>query len=201
MFIKSGKTNWVLIIVVAVIAGAVSGGLVAYINDTVKQTASLPQIAELGKPAGSGGDAGIENGKTDIGAGFNLVFKYGVGGKNVLDTFENKFTKDMIIDSPVIVDFKLTPAEKESIGQKIKELDLFNKESKIKADSDIQVEMTPCSNYYLKVQDNNSVKEINWDNCTGEISQAYRQFADFMINLIESKKEYKNLPAAQGGYL
>ena len=41
MFIKKGKTNWTLVIVVALVAGAVSGGLVVYINDTVKETSSL----------------------------------------------------------------------------------------------------------------------------------------------------------------
>ena len=50
MFIQKGKTNWILIIIVAFVAGAVSGGLVAYINDTVKQTSVLLQIAELKKP-------------------------------------------------------------------------------------------------------------------------------------------------------
>jgi hypothetical protein len=43
MFIQQGKTNWVMIVVVALIAGAVSGGLVAYINDTVRQTTVLSQ--------------------------------------------------------------------------------------------------------------------------------------------------------------
>jgi hypothetical protein len=50
MIIQQGKTNWILIIVVALVAGAVSGGLVAYINDTVWQTTALSQTAELQKP-------------------------------------------------------------------------------------------------------------------------------------------------------
>ena len=50
MFIQPGKTNWFLIIIVALIAGAVGGGLVVYINDTIKQTTALSQIAELKKP-------------------------------------------------------------------------------------------------------------------------------------------------------
>jgi hypothetical protein len=142
-----------------------------------------------------------ESGKASPGGDFNVVFKYGVGGKNVLDTFENKFTKDMVADPAVTADFKLTQAEMESIRQKIKDLDLFNKESKVQPESGTQVMMTPCSNYYLKVQDGTLVKEINWDSCSGQISEAYQQFSDFMINLIESKKEFKDLPAARGGYM
>jgi hypothetical protein len=137
-------------------------------------------------------------GKTIIGGDFNIIFKYGIGSKNALDTFENKFTKDMIAAPSITVDFKLTQAEMESIGQKINGLDLLNKESKV---GDMNVMMTPCSNYYLKLQASDLVKEIIWDNCSGEITKTYQQFSDFMINLIESKKEFKDLPAAQGGYM
>lgn len=198
MIIQKGKTNWVMVIIVALVAGVASGVLTVYVNDTVRQADLLSQIPELKNPKKT------KNGllvPANAVSGFNLVFKYGVAGKNILDTFAGKFTKDMIADPVITADFKLTPAEKESIGQKIKELDLFNKESKIKADPDIQVGMIPCLSYYLKVQDSDLVREINWDNCTGEISEAYRQFADFVINLIESKKEFKDLPPAQGGYM
>jgi len=50
MIIQEGKTNWILIFVVALFAGAVSGGLVVYINDTVDQAAALSQMAELENP-------------------------------------------------------------------------------------------------------------------------------------------------------
>jgi hypothetical protein len=51
MFIKKGKTNWVMIIVVAIIAGAAGGGSVMYINETISQTTALSQVNELQKPA------------------------------------------------------------------------------------------------------------------------------------------------------
>jgi hypothetical protein len=51
------------------------------------------------------------------------------------------------------------------------------------------------------VQGSDLVKEMIWDDCSGEITETYQQFSDFMINLIESKKEFKDLPAAQGGYM
>ena len=50
MFIKKGKTNWVMIVVVAVIAGAVGGGSVAYINDTIKQAMALSQAVQIVNP-------------------------------------------------------------------------------------------------------------------------------------------------------
>jgi hypothetical protein len=325
MFIQQGKTNWIFIIIVALVAGAIGGGLIVYINDTIKQTESLSQADELKKTEitpkkpntpiasdfcagegvacgqlstecncgpgcdcivppidccaglhcqgydinkypsvgkcvkndkipscdqackdigyvsgrvdehtdaeGSGGSYCIDNKevyypglksswidwtnvstglklccclpgavKTSSSSDFNLVFKYGVGGVNVLDTFTNKFTKDMIAAPSITVDFKLTQAEKASVRQKINELGLLNRASEIKTGTDTNVAITPCSNYYLKVQDGALLKEISWDDCSGQIIQAYRKFSDFMINLIESKKEFKDLPEVQGGY-
>ena len=50
MFIEKGKTNWMLIIVVALFAGAIGGGSVAYINDTIKQTQALSQSVQVVAP-------------------------------------------------------------------------------------------------------------------------------------------------------
>ena len=50
MAILTGKNNWILIITVALIAGAVGGGLIVYINNTANQAAVLSQIAELKRP-------------------------------------------------------------------------------------------------------------------------------------------------------
>jgi hypothetical protein len=50
MFIKKGKTNWMMIIIVALIAGAVGGGLVGYVNDTIKQTHDMSQSIQAVNP-------------------------------------------------------------------------------------------------------------------------------------------------------
>ena len=47
MFVAKGKTNWALVISVAVIAGAAGGMSVLYINDTIQQSTMLSQSAEL----------------------------------------------------------------------------------------------------------------------------------------------------------
>ncbi|MCU0653278.1 MAG: hypothetical protein MUD10_03395 [Candidatus Pacebacteria bacterium] len=47
MFIKKGKTDWVLLIAVATIAGAAGGGLMSYINDTVMQNNLMSQEAPV----------------------------------------------------------------------------------------------------------------------------------------------------------
>lgn len=49
MFIQKGKTNWILIIVVALIAGAAGGASTLYINDTVWQANHLVQTVGVGE--------------------------------------------------------------------------------------------------------------------------------------------------------
>lgn len=53
MLIQQGKTNWICIIAVALISGAVGGGLLVYINDTVRSTNSLSQVQFLMNHAGN----------------------------------------------------------------------------------------------------------------------------------------------------
>jgi len=131
---------------------------------------------------------------------FNLIFRYGVGAKNELNTFNNTFTKDMVIDPPITVNLKLSNNEFESIYQKINKLKLFNKGESTKS-SQPNVSVIPCSSYYLNVQDNSNQKELFWDNCRGRISDKFQQFTDFIILIIKSKEEYKKLPPTKGGYI
>jgi hypothetical protein len=61
--------------------------------------------------------------------------------------------------------------------------------------------VTPCSRYYLKVQIDSEQKELSWDDCRGKISDKFQQFSNYIIQIIESREEYKELPAPKGGYI
>lgn len=129
---------------------------------------------------------------------FNIIFKYGVLGGNELNTFNQTYTKDMVMDPSVTIKFKLTDKELEGIYQKINDLDLFNLSTE-PIDGNMMV--TPCSGSYLKVQVGSIKKESSWNYCRGKINDKFQQFTDYIIPIIESKKEYKELPAPKGGYL
>jgi len=126
---------------------------------------------------------------------FNLIFRYGVGAKNELNTFDQTYTKDMVLDPSVTIKFKLTDNELSGIYQKINDLKLFDKNEE-RTDGN----MLPCSSYYLKVQIDSIQKELSW-NCRGKISDKLQQFTNYIIPIIESKQEYKELPTPKGGYL
>ena len=40
---------------------------------------------------------------------FNFIFKYGVSGRNTLDTFKGTYTKDMVLDPAITIELTLSP--------------------------------------------------------------------------------------------
>lgn len=134
---------------------------------------------------------------------FNLIFRYGVGAKNELNTFDQTYTKDMVrdMDPSVTIKFKLTDNELAGIYQKINDLKLFDKNEE-PTDGNMGF-VEPCSSYYLKVQIDSAQKELSWDDCRGKISVSdkLQQFTNYIIPIIESKQEYKKLPIPKAGYL
>lgn len=129
---------------------------------------------------------------------FNIIFRYGVGAKNELNTFDQTYTKDMVVDSPLIIKLKLTDNELVSIYQKINDLGFFNTSTKPIEEN---MMVTPCSSYYLKAQIDSDQKELSWNDCRGKVSEKFQQFINYIIPIIETKKEYKELPVPKGGYL
>jgi hypothetical protein len=88
----------------------------------------------------------------------NFVFRFGVGGLNELDTFHGTFTKDLCIDNnrqndPLGSRVKADPTE----THRTRLLQLpqtFPLSENLK---------TPSSSYYLKVQNDTTMKEVSWN--------------------------------------
>ena len=139
---------------------------------------------------------------------FNLIFKYGVGARNVLNTFEQTYTKDMVIDSSITADLSLTKEELDTIYQKMTEIDFFDYPDTFSVVSDAEEivgTITPYSSYYFKVEYDSNLKELWWnDNIFpdyDEEAHKLRELIKLIREIIESKEEYKNLPPPTGGYL
>src|SRR3989304_5400296 len=77
---------------------------------------------------------------------FNIYYSYGVGEKNLLDTKNNLYVKDMIYDPSINFTVTLSKDEKQEIYNSIRENDFFSlKESEPKC------EALPCSTTTLKL--------------------------------------------------
>jgi len=138
---------------------------------------------------------------------FNFMFKYGVGARNILNTFDGKFTKDMVLDSSITIDFKLTNEEMKNILAEMKERKLFGYPQVFEiVDNPDEIEgfVTPYNSYYFKVKYDSKTKELFWeDKITNNSEKAdeLRKLIKYIISVIESKEEYKKLPAARSGYM
>ena len=138
---------------------------------------------------------------------FNLIFYYGVGANNGLNTFEGTYTKDMIMDPPITVNLSLSEEELDSIYRKMVEIDFFDypDEFSVSVPSGEAIGMvTPHSSYYFKVEYDSKVKELRWeDKITNEDEKAnkLRELIKLIRDIVESKEEYKELPEPRSGYV
>ncbi len=138
---------------------------------------------------------------------FNLIFKYGVMARNELDTFKETYTKDMIGDPSITVNLSLSKEELDRIHQKMVEIDFFSypDEFSVSVPAGGSFGMvTPHSSYYFKVEHDAEIKELRWeDKITNEDEKAdtLRELIKLIRDIIESREEYKKLPAPTLGYM
>lgn len=159
-------------------------------------------------------DAVKASGKIDIpdlgteinGKNFFLKFEYGLGGMNVLDTFNNTFERDMVEGPPAFTSFYLTEEELNNIYKKMIEIDFFNYPGIFSIDVSSEPEIgivTPNYTYYFKVEINSQVKELSWDDYTineNKKADELRSLIDLIRDIIYSKDAYKTLPEPEGTY-
>ena len=137
---------------------------------------------------------------------FNMVFKYGVGAKNKLDTFNGTFTRDMVVEPSITIELSISKQELDRIYNKMVEIDFFNypDEFSVPIDPDGKVIIvTPYNSYYFKVEYDSKVKELWWeDEIHNENMDAdkLRELIQLIKDIIESKEEYKQLPEPKAGY-
>ena len=138
---------------------------------------------------------------------FNLIFKYGVGARNELNTFDGTYTKDMIMDPSITVNLSLSKEELDRIYQKMIEINFFGYPDEFSVSvspGEPAGMVTPHLSYYFRVEYDSKVKELRWeDNITNPDKKAekLRELINLIRDIIESKEEYKKLPSPRGGYL
>lgn len=133
----------------------------------------------------------------------NILFKYDF--KNELDTFNNTYQKDLVLDGLIKIDFWLTTDEQNQIIEKANQLNFFLLPDTILADAPVQI--TPNPGQFLRIKTETEDHSILWNIILEEFqTEQYEDFlkveqlAEFIRLIIESKPEYKKLPPANGGY-
>jgi hypothetical protein len=147
------------------------------------------------------------NAAPPVESNFNLIFRYGVGAKNELNTFEGTFTRDMVLDPSITVKLSLSQEELDRIYQKMAEIDFFNYPDEFSVTvpaGEPAVIKTPYSTYYFKVEYDSKIKELWWvDEIHNQNTEAdkLRELVSLIINAISATEEFKKLPTPKGGYL
>ena len=134
-----------------------------------------------------------------------LVFAFGPGAKNVLDTTRGTFTKDMILASPVTVPMTLTAEETARIAGRLAAIDLWSSpEVYSTAETGEGGWMEPHASYRFEVTTARGTKIVEWEDAVSSSdprAAKLRSLARLIQGIITSKPEYRSLPEPEGGYL
>ena len=145
-------------------------------------------------------DAGTETSA----ANFNLKFSYGVGAKNVLNTFDHTYTKDLVVDSVITVPFYLPDSQMQAIRTKMQEIGFFDyPDTFTVATGDTVTMVVPYSTYIFDVTYNGTHKHLYWSDSMLSLDSAAVKLRDMIRSIqyiIISNPTYKALPPALGGY-
>lgn len=131
---------------------------------------------------------------------FDFKISFGVDAKNIIDTYNDTFTKDLIPGSAT-ANLKFTDDEMDSFYGEMKKIEILKYPDIFKPQNNVI--MQPHSTYDIKVQVDGMVKEIHWvdDNDSQEPKAvALRNLINHISNIIYSKDKYRKMPAAKGGY-
>ena len=138
------------------------------------------------------------------GRDFNFKLDYGIFAKNVLNTYDNTYTKDLVIDGTVTVPFTLSDSELQCIDAKMIGIGFFSfPDTFVVPGADTLGYVTPHSTYIFDVKDNSTVKHLYWSDCiVSEDTNGVklRGLISLIVNIIHSNPKYSQLPPANGGY-
>jgi len=161
----------------------------------------LAAAACAGPPAGAPSSSARPAGP----AVTSLVFSYGVGARNVLDTAAGTFTRDMITASPITIPLELSAAEMESIAAKMAAIGFFSYPAVFSVPpAPGSGVVTPFVTYRFAVTTAAGTKVVEWaDDVPSDDKQAegLRSLAGLIEGIIVAKPDYGRLPEPQGGYL
>jgi hypothetical protein len=131
-----------------------------------------------------------------------IYFKYGF--KNVLNTFENSYEKDLVLDGVIKVKFWFTAEEQNAILEKAIEDNYFSIPDTLQKDSTVVIIDPSPGEQILRIKYQSKDKTTIWKYPLNEDNSQVKdlmKLTSFIISIIESKPEYKRLPPPRGGYL
>lgn len=135
----------------------------------------------------------------------DILLQYGVEARNELNTFNDTFTKDLVLDGTITTRLVLAPADFDSIEAHLFAIRIFDyPDTFVAQHGDTVAIIVPYATYVLKIRIDSRWKDLYWKDLilSPDIrATELRQALQSIRALVESKPEYKLLPLPRGGYL
>ena len=136
---------------------------------------------------------------------FNLLVQYGIGARNELNTFNNTFTKDLILDGTATIALVLSQADFDTIEACFQSIDVFSyPDTFVVQHSDTIGYVTPFPTYILRLKVDSREKNLVWSDSilsSDERAVKLRKAFELIRTIVGATPEYQRLPPSRGGYL
>lgn len=130
-----------------------------------------------------------------------IQFQYGF--RNMVDTFQGTLTKDLVLDGTITTSFWLTKAEQKALMAELQKEDFFHLPDTLLSTPGVSVDPDPSPDF-LRVVASGEDKMVVWFHpvdITQPGGQAIERISTSVRNIIEATSEFRELPAARGGYI
>jgi len=141
---------------------------------------------------------------------FDFVLTYGVGGKNVLDTYKNKFKKDLVMNGTATINYTLPDEAKREIYASFLEHGVYEMPELLNETEDGEVlwQMIPAYRMMFTYTVNGITRSVNWPDGVHfthddfpDRNNEFILFVQGVEEYIAQTEEYNAMPPARGGYL
>lgn len=135
---------------------------------------------------------------------FNFLLLYGYNGDNSINTFNNRLTKDLVINGNQTIKFKMPKEKKDEIYQLIIKNKINELPETIESKGFI---CYPSNKLYLKYSINGETKTVSWDTAfwrederLDDNQNCFLNFVKQITDYIHNTDEYRKMSPTKGGY-
>lgn len=132
---------------------------------------------------------------------FSVSFGYGTVNKNEINTFNNTVTKDLVMNGTATANLTLTTEEMNDIYDVMREIDVLRELDLDNSDSNCS--STPVNEDHWEIQVDGEQRTFDWSSERCEMTDdanKLKELRNYIFDIVQDKKEYKELPEAAGGY-
>jgi len=125
------------------------------------------------------------------------------GFVNELNTFEGKFTKDLVMDGSITVDFWLSKKDQESIKELANQVSFFNLPNNIPAQPGITILPDPSPNK-LRFRFDTMDHTVVWSYAGNRENTNFKkviELSNHIISIVKNNEIYRTLPETRGSRL